>query len=224
MPHREGMAAAFAMNSRGAIEIILGLLALQAGIIREPLFEALMIMAMITSLISGPAIRIILRSEKGRQMRDLISASLFFPRLKAFSRRDVIREMSTAASEAAGLDPEIVESAVWKREEILSTGIGRGVALPNARVRGLTDPLIVVGVAESGIDFDAPDDKPAQLIFLVLTPEEDPRARLDIVCELAGLFRDELTVQRAVRSESFTDFLALLQAPIAAYQPQKCNL
>lgn len=224
MPRREAVAAAFAMNSRGAIEIILGLLALQAGIIREPLFEALMIMAMITSLISGPALKIILRPEKKRQLRDVFSARLFLPRLKALTRREAIREMANAAGESAGLDPVVVETAVWKREEALSTGVGNSVALPNARVKGLSEPLIVVGVSEPGIDFDAPDDKPAQLIFLVLTSEDDPRARLDIRCELAGLFRDELTVQRALRSESFTDFLALLKAPIEAYPLQKCDL
>lgn len=61
MPLREAWAVGFAMNSRGAMEIILGLLALEAGVIEQQLFVALVTMAIVTSMISGPAIRLILR-------------------------------------------------------------------------------------------------------------------------------------------------------------------
>jgi Kef-type K+ transport system membrane component KefB/mannitol/fructose-specific phosphotransferase system IIA component len=212
MSPREAWAVGFAMNSRGAMEIILGMIALEAGIIRQRLFVALIFMAMATSMLSGPSMRLILGTEKKKKLRDWLTSKLFLAQLKATQRRDVIREMTTAASLAEGLDSQAVEKAVWSREEALSTGIGNGVAIPHARIQGLRQPLVVAGISPSGIDFDAPDDKLANVIFLVLTPVSDPVAQLTIASEIAGLFRDPDMVDKALYTRNFKDFMVLVRA------------
>jgi Kef-type K+ transport system membrane component KefB len=212
MPRRDAWAVGFAMNSRGAMEIILGTLALNAGIIRQRLFVALVVMAIVTSMMSGPAMRLILRPARRRRLQDVLSSKLFLRGLKADSRRGVIHEMVTATSEEAGLDAGTVEASVWAREEALSTGIGNGVALPHARIDGLQESLVVVGISDTGIDFDAPDDKLANLIFLILTPGDDTGAQLELASEIAGFFRDQRLVDLALRTIHFSDFLALLKS------------
>lgn len=215
MPHREAWAIGFAMNSRGAMEIILGMIALEAGIINERLFVALIVMAIVTSLMSGPSMQMILRAEKKWRLRNILSPKLFLLGMKAGSRREAIHEMIVAAcTDQEGLDAETVEKTVWAREEALSTGIGNGVALPHARIKGLKDSIAVVGISESGIDFDAPDGKPANVIFLVLTPTEDPGAQLEIASEIAKFFRDPRMSERVLHTKKFTDFLALIRAGI----------
>ena len=215
MPTREAWAVGFAMVSVGAMGIIVGMIALEAGIIRQNLFVALIIMAIVTSMISGPCIRLILRAEKKWRLRNIISPKLFLLGMKATSRREAIHEMIAAAcTDQEGLDAETVEKTVWAREEALSTGIGNGVALPHARIRGLKDSIAVVGISESGIDFDAPDGKPANVIFLVLTPTEDPGAQLEIASEIAKFFRDPRMSDRVLHTKKFTDFLALIRAGI----------
>ena len=209
---REAWAIGFAMNSRGAMEIILGMIALEAGIIRERLFVALIVMAIVTSILSGPSMRLILRTVKKWRLRDILSSKLFLRELKATSRREVIHEITVAACEVEGLDAQGVEKAVWSREEALSTGIGNGVALPHARIDGLRRSLVVVGISTTGIDFDAPDDKLANVIFLILTPNNDPGAQLDIASEIARLFRDQHMIDNVLRTKNFTDFLALIRA------------
>lgn len=120
---------------------------------------------------------------------------------------------------AAGLDPESIIAAVWAREEALSTGIGNGVALPHARVAGLREPVVAVGICEGGIDFDAPDGQPAYVIFLILTPAADPRAQLTIAAEIARLFRRQPMLDRALRTKNFTDFLALMSTSVGSEAP-----
>jgi Kef-type K+ transport system membrane component KefB len=208
---RDAWAVGFAMNSRGAMEIILGLLALDAGIIRQRLFVALVVMAIVTSMISGPVMRLILRPAKKRRLQDTLSAKLFLRQLKADSRRAAIHEMTKAACKVTGLDEGAVEVAVWAREKAVSTGIGNGVALPHARINGLAKSLVAVGISESGIDFDAPDDKLANVIFLILTPGDDSEAQLDLASEIAGFFRDSSMLERALRTGNFIDFLALIK-------------
>jgi Kef-type K+ transport system membrane component KefB len=212
MSSREAWAVGFAMNSRGAMEIILGMIALEAGIIREPLFVALIVMAIVTSMLSGPSMRLILRTEKKLKLLDILSPKLFLRELNAASRREVIREMTEAACKGSGLDAQSVEKAVWSREEALSTGIGNGVAIPHARIEGMRQSLVVAGISATGIDFDAPDDKLANVIFLILTPGSDPGAQLDIASEIARLFRDQRMSDKILRTKNFTDFLALVRA------------
>ena len=212
MPRREAWAVGFAMNSRGAMEIILGLLALEAGIIRQQLFVALVFMAIVTSVISGPVMRIILRPERKRRLHETLTSKLFLRELKAATSREAIHEMTVAACESAGLEPGPVEAAVWAREQSLGTSIGNGVALPHARIGRLTNTLVVVGVSDGGIDFDAPDGQLAHVIFLALTPGNDFAAQLAVASEIARLFRDGQMFERALQTRSFTDFLALIRS------------
>ncbi|MCI0482864.1 MAG: cation:proton antiporter [Candidatus Dadabacteria bacterium] len=219
MTKRDAWAVGFAMNARGAMEIILGLLALQAGIIRPRLFVALVIMAIVTSMISGPAIRLILRLGKKRTLLDALSSRLFTRELQAFSSRMAIHELTAMACEASGLNTREVEAAVWEREETLPTGIGNGVALPHARIEGISKPIVAIGVSDSGIDFDAPDDKPAYVIFLILTPVDAPDTQLEITAELAKLFRVFGMTERVLKIKSYTEFLALVKSSTVEANP-----
>ena len=92
----------------------------------------------------------------------------------------------------------------------MSTGIGKGIAIPHARIDGLRHSVVVVGISQQGIDFDAPDDKLAHILFLILTPTSDPGSQLVIVSEIAGIFRNETMLERTLKTRSFTDFLALM--------------
>ncbi len=219
MSTRDAWAVGFAMNSRGAMEIILGLLALEAGIIKERLFVALVIMAIVTSMISAPAMRMILRPAKKRRLSEFLSAKYFLPEIQSDSRRQVIKEMTLVAADATGIDAAEIENAVWAREETLSTGLGHSVALPHARLDGLRKPLVVVGISVSGVDFDAPDDKLANLIFLVLTPRDDHDSQLELTSAVVRLTRSPRLVERVLRIENFVDFLALINSIPSETEP-----
>ncbi|MBF0228478.1 MAG: cation:proton antiporter [Desulfamplus sp.] len=215
MSYRESSAVGFGMVSVGAMGIIVGLLALEAGIINNRLFVALVIMAIITSMMSGPAMRLILNPVKSWKLQDALFSKLFIRELKALSRREAINEMVEMVCREFSLDQDKVGYVVWKREKALSTGIGKGVALPHARIKGLAYPLVSVGISDTGIDFDAPDGKPANVIFLVLTPENAPESQLTIVSEIAKLFRNQTILQNVLKTRTFTDFLALIKSQSA---------
>ncbi|MBU2431354.1 MAG: PTS sugar transporter subunit IIA, partial [Proteobacteria bacterium] len=211
MAVQEASAVGSAMVSVGTMGIIVGMIALEAGIIQQTLFVALIVMAIVTSMISGPLMRMVLRTEKKQELQALLSQKLFFQPLEASSCRGVIQEMATAVCAIKALDLKTVSQAVHAREDALSTGIGNGVALPHARIEGLQSSVVAVGISEKGIDFDAPDGKPAHVIFLILTPADDPRGQLEIVSRIARLFSSPQMAERARENTNFTDFLALVQ-------------
>ncbi|GIV59323.1 cation:proton antiporter [Rhodocaloribacter litoris] len=197
LSRRDGWAISFGMNARGAMEIILGLLALEFGVIREDMFVALVVLALASSIVSGPLMNRFFARPRTWKLEDLLNARLFVPDLEATTREGVIRELARPAAEAAGLDAADVAEAVLARERLMGTGLGEEVAIPHARLDGLTRPVLVVGHSRQGIDFDSPDGKPARLIFLLLTPRRDMAAQIQIMGQIARLFRQE-TARRVV--------------------------
>jgi len=131
--------------------------------------------------------------------------------IRGTTRFDAIAELAGVAATAAGIDAGQATSAVWTREETMSTGLGNGVALPHARLEGLEAPVLVVGIAPAGIDFDAPDGRLSEVIFLALIPVDDPGAQLHIAAEVARLFREPEMARRACGVRRFTEFLSLLR-------------
>lgn len=211
MRWRESWAVGFGMNARGAMEIILGLLALQYGLIQEPMFVALVVMALATSLMSGPVIQRLLQRKRPRRIEHFLHSRTFLPRLRATDRKSAIDELCQALARASGLDYARISTAVWEREQVTSTGIGNGLAVPHARVDGLNGPYVAMGLSDPGIDFDAPDGKGAHIVFVVLTPPNDNGVQLEILADIGRTFVRPDVRDRALKLRSFTELLALLR-------------
>ncbi len=212
---KDSWAVGFAMNARGAMGSILGLLALEAGLISQRLFVALIVMAIVTSMMSGPAMRLLIHHGTRHRLQDLLSPRLFIHRMRAGSRREAIAELCRQAALQTGLDALTLETEVWAREEALPTGLGCGLAMPHARLEGLAAPLVVVGISDKGVDFDAPDELLAHVLVLVITPRKDPGAQLSLAAELAGLFRRDEMLPAALKARGYTDFTALIRRSTA---------
>lgn len=192
IPWRESLAIGFGLNARGAMEIILALVAREAGLIDDRIFVALVVMAVGTSVVAGPAMtRLLGLSTRARRAAEDDAATLvrhgaFVGNLAAATPARAIEELGVALRPVLGdlVEPALI--AVLEREMLAPTGLGDGVAMPHAGVEGLTHPVVALGLAEEGVDFDAPDGTPARIVFLVLMP---PRAYEREVHVLAALAR-----------------------------------
>ncbi|HET6345902.1 MAG TPA: cation:proton antiporter [Myxococcota bacterium] len=211
MSRREAMAVGFGMNARGAMEIILGSLGLQYGLISQKLFVALVVMTLTTAGLSGPAMQRLLRRKKSLQFVDFLQEKTFIRTLGAHDPASAIHELAEIAAPHTSFNAAFIAAAVLAREELMPTGVGFGVAVPHARLRGLKEPLVAVGIAHSGVDFGAPDNLPARLICMLLTPQEDGNAQLELISDLAQTFSSEHLVRAAVETQGFTELLALVR-------------
>jgi Kef-type K+ transport system membrane component KefB/mannitol/fructose-specific phosphotransferase system IIA component (Ntr-type) len=211
MDRTSSLAVGLAMNARGAMEIILGILALQAGLIRENMFVAMVIMALFTSMVSAPAIHFLIRRRRKLTLKDTVTAKLFLPNLAAKTRLGALREMCDVAAEVVSNAPERLLRLVSEREHVLPSGWENELAVPHARVNGLARPLVVVAKSE-GIDFDARDGKPARLIIMILTG--DNQSQHDLLGDASDLFSRKEAVEQAVNANSFLELVAALNAPV----------
>jgi Kef-type K+ transport system membrane component KefB/mannitol/fructose-specific phosphotransferase system IIA component (Ntr-type) len=215
MAPREAWAVGFSMNARGVMGIILGLLGLQNRLIHPPMFVALVIMSVLTSMLAGPAVRAVLRLKRPRRFTTHVPPGGFVPSLASTGKSELIVELCNAVCPRAGLDPAKVAAAVLQREAIMPTGIGKGIAVPHARLEGLARPVVGIGVSHPGVDFDAPDGEAAHIICLILTPPTDDGAQVEILADLARTFQHENVRVGIYQAAGHTDFLAVMntQAP-----------
>ena len=211
MGKRESWAVGVALNARGAMEIILGLLALNAGLIGERMFVALVIMALFTSMTSATLIKWILELKAPKRFTDFMAAKAFIARIAATDHRGALEELTHHVAKLAGLPTDDTAAAVWRREEIMSTSLGSGVAVPHARVHGLKAPVVGVGVSRQGVDFDAADGGPCHVLCLILIPQDDPDTELGILADIARQFSRPGVVDRVAHAETHTEFLAILK-------------
>jgi Kef-type K+ transport system membrane component KefB/mannitol/fructose-specific phosphotransferase system IIA component (Ntr-type) len=180
LPWREASSVGFAMNSRGAMEIILALVALEAGLIRPAIFVALVVMALFTSLLAGPVMSRLLRARRRASLRALAEEGAVVPALRARTAEQAIRELALSLAAGTPIDGNALAESVLENEEAIACGLSNGVALPHARIPNIPRPMLAIGRATPGIDVNAPDGLPAQLFFLLLVPANSPTEALEI--------------------------------------------
>ena len=155
------------------MEIILALLALEAGLLRERVFVSLVVMALATSLISGPTMKWMLRGVDEENLAALLRRGAWLKDLNAASAIEAIEQLVGSLGAELGDLGARATRAVVEREAIAPTGLGDEVAVPHAVIAGLARPMLALGFAPTGVDFNAADGAPAKLVFLLLMP---PRA------------------------------------------------
>ena len=119
--------------------------------------------------------------------------------VRADDKSCLLQKLSTQATTELSLNAEEVSSAIMKREELGSTGVGNGVALPHARLREIEEPFGLFIRLRHAIDFEAIDDQPVDLVFLLLLPNAPHEPQLNALACVARALRDPGTLQR-VRS------------------------
>ena len=218
MSRRESLATAFGMTARGAMEMVLADLARSAGLISDELFVAILVMALVTSLISGPAMQYVLGRKKTLKLQDVLPEKNILLSLKARNVRDAIDEMSAKAADQADLSAEEIAAIVWQREQLMHTGLPHQMAVPHGRLPNLTKPVVILGRSTEGIDFDAPDGQSAMMIFMLLTPLQDNGAQIELLGLIARTFDNAQTRNQVVGAQSVTEVLAAINQASAAME------
>ena len=99
---------------------------------------------------------------------------------------------------------------VREREELVTTGVGYGVAFPHAKTRSVKGIVIAFGRSDQGIDFDAMDHRPVHLFFLIAAPEDAIGAHLNVMARLSYLMKSAENRQGLMDATSPGDVLALI--------------
>jgi Kef-type K+ transport system membrane component KefB/mannitol/fructose-specific phosphotransferase system IIA component (Ntr-type) len=207
---RPSAAVGFGLNARGAMEIILALLALEAGLLREQVFVALVVMALATSLVSGPMMKLMLRGVDEENLAALLRRGAWVQRLKATAANEAIAELAASLRPVLGDMEERACRAVLDREATASTGLGDEVAVPHAVIAGLKQPMLALGFAPDGVDFNAPDGQGAKIVFLLLMPPRAHDQEVRILAQIARAVIEPASRKQLLQAKSVLEVLTLI--------------
>ncbi len=144
-------------------------------------------------------------------LSDLLAAEAILPRLPVTSRRQALQALTEALAKASGVDARAAFDAVLIRERLSGTGMGEGVAIPHASVAGVIQPAGAFARLEPAQDFDALDGRPADLVFLLLSPPDKGADHLKAFARISRFMR-RADMREKLRSARGADELASLFA------------
>jgi len=133
--------------------------------------------------------------------------------MEATEKRQALRELVEALVKVRAVrkqDVSAIVSALMKRENLGSTGIGRGVALPHARFEGVKTLVGALGCSEAGIEFNALDGQPVHVMFLMLSSPADSAKHLQALERVARLLKDEIYCRFLRQARDVEDLLDLI--------------
>jgi PTS system nitrogen regulatory IIA component len=146
-------------------------------------------------------------------LTDVIERHHVVPGLDARDKASLLDELARRAALAVKLDGDRIKAALMAREHLGSTGVGRGVAIPHARIDGLKHLFGMFARIEPAIDFGAIDDQPVDLVFLLLTPLQGSASHLSALAAISRRLRDPATaaaVRAAANAREIYDSLTLV--------------
>lgn len=145
------------------------------------------------------------------KITDFMSEDLVDLNLKAKNKEEIIASLATLLSKSGMItDEDACKTALLDREELGSTGIGKGVAIPHAKTEAAKDLTIAFGLCRDGVDFNAVDEEPVEIFFVFASPEKNSQKYLKILARISRLIRNENFRKNLIKSETAKDVINLI--------------
>lgn len=141
---------------------------------------------------------------------NLFATDHVFLNVSVSTREQLFALLAERAGELGVVNPEFCNKALHVREELGSTGLGNGIAIPHARVEGIDGVVGFLATLDRPIDFEAVDGEPVDLVMMLLMPEQAGGDQIKALSRIAKVARDEAAVnalRRAVSVDEVTDIL-----------------
>lgn len=129
-------------------------------------------------------------------LSDLITESAILPALKVNSKKQLLQLIAEKASEISGVAEREIFEVILQRERLGSTGVGNGIAIPHGKLSGVDRIIGVFARLETPVDFEATDEQPVDLVFLLLAPEGAGADHLKALSRIARAMRDANTASK----------------------------
>jgi fructose-specific phosphotransferase system IIA component len=154
------------------------------------------------------------------RLTELVNEKAVTTRLRARNKRDAIAELVELLESAHGIDShgEVLDR-VLRREAMMSTGIGNGVAIPHGKAKLVDRMVAACGVSPEGIEFESVDGEPARIFILLVAPESGGALHVKVLANISRLLKEESVRQSLREAANPEAFVAALRAAEAVHIP-----
>ncbi len=150
---------------------------------------------------------------------ELLTLEAVIPQMKVDSKKQALQELSSSAARLTGVEERTIFEVLLERERLGTTGVGNGIAIPHGKLDNVKQIYGVFARLETPVDFDAIDDQPVDLIFVLLAPESAGADHLKALAWVSRLLRDNSICEKIRQSEnreSILKFICSSTTPHAA--------
>ena len=145
------------------------------------------------------------------KLSELLSPEAIVQEMKASGKKEALVELTDALlAGGCKLDRGEVVAILMEREQLGSTGIGEGVAIPHGKLRQLDRLTLSFGRSRKGVDFDSMDGRPAHLFFLLVAPEESVGVHLKTLARISKLLKDGDVRSRLLEAQDSKDIYRII--------------
>ena len=134
------------------------------------------------------------------KIKDILKPDCLIVEKTALTKKQLLEKLAHLAGEKTGVDSMVILNALVERERLGTTGIGRGVALPHTRLEGLKN-IFCAFMKTKPTRFESVDEKPVDLLFLLLVPENAGADHLKALASLSRLLRNEKATEKLRKSD-----------------------
>ncbi|MCP3965066.1 MAG: PTS sugar transporter subunit IIA [Lentisphaerae bacterium] len=114
---------------------------------------------------------------------------------------DVLETLISKAAELSKLDRDMIMRLTWRREKMMTTGVGFGLALPHIRVNDIPNPIVLVGICKNPVeDYESQDDQPVRLIVYIVAPDQNQEAYLQLLGSVSRKLRNTALVEEVLEN------------------------
>ena len=135
-------------------------------------------------------------------LADLLHSDAVIPSMRAHSKKQLLQELASKASKITGIPEREIFDVILQRERLGSTGVGHGIAIPHGKLTSIKSIVGVFARLETPVDFEALDDQPVDLVFLLLAPEGAGADHLKALSRIARILRDQDLVAKLRATDS----------------------
>ena len=141
---------------------------------------------------------------------DLISNDSIILEIDATSKKQVLEELSKIVADNSNLNQEKIFEVLEERENICSTAVDEGVAIPHGKLSGLSSIICVLAISKKGIDFDSLDDKPTHIFILILSPENSSNLHIQALSTISKVFKNPELREKILKSTTIDEIYELI--------------
>lgn len=145
------------------------------------------------------------------EISDILSEDMVLIHVNTENKRDLLEKISVFVADKENLDKNPVFEAILERENLGTTGYGNGVAFPHARIDGLDKIIVVFARLDKGIDYDALDGHPVDLVAFLLSPEKSGEDHLRSLSIMSRVLKDEAICQKIREAKTSHEIYIALQ-------------
>ncbi|MBT3176463.1 MAG: PTS sugar transporter subunit IIA [Desulfobacula sp.] len=145
------------------------------------------------------------------KISQLLSKGSIIVNLEAHDKKGAIDELALAVSKATKAPVREIAAVLMEREQLGSTGIGGGIAIPHGKLDSVRSIIVGFGLSRKGVEYESLDNKPVHIFFLLLTPENSTGGHLKVLAQISKLLKRDQFKKGLIAAESVDEIYNIIK-------------